>query len=219
VVKGAFAGLFADTNGVASSSSGYVTFNVTPMGAFSGRVQLGGMRYPFHGQFGLAGNATLSLNRYWLPPLALSLHVDLTGGTDQASGSLSDGNWIAVVAADRNVFNVVSNPASQAGKRAFVLQPANPSASPVAVGVSTISLNGFTTVRGKLRDGRPFATTSVLAKNGDFPFFLPLSRGSEEMIGWLNFSSGQTSAVSGGVTWINTGTNSFSTQLQASSLR
>jgi hypothetical protein len=217
VVKGAFAGLFADTNGVTPVSSGYVTFNVTPMGAFSGRVQLGGMRYPFHGQFDLTGNATLSLNRYWLPSLALNLHVDLTGGTDQANGSLSDGNWNAVVTADRNVFNAQSNPASQAGKRAFVLQSAEPSVGTAAVGVTWTSLNGVTTVRGKLHDGRPFATTSVLAKNGDFPFFLPLSRGSEEMIGWLNFSSAQTSAVTGTVTWVNTGTNFFSTQLQASS--
>jgi subtilisin family serine protease len=217
VVRGTFAGLFADTNGVTPSSSGYVTFNVTPMGAFSGRAQLGGMRYPFHGQFDLTGNAALSLNRYWLPPLALNLHVDLTGGTDQASGSLSDGNWTAVVAADRNVFNTMLNPASRAGKRTFVLQSADPSVGTAAVGVTWIGLNGVTTVRGKLRDGRPFATSSILAKNGDFPFFLLLSRGSEEMIGWLNISASQTPAVSGGVVWINTGTNSFSTQLRASS--
>src|SRR6185369_5888290 len=115
------------------------------------------------------------------------LQVDLTNGTDQVFGAVTDGSWVAELSADRNVFNARFNPAEQAGSRAFVLERTEPSTGDAASGVSRIRTGGATRVRGRLADARPFTTTSTLARNGDYPFYLSLKRGSEMLIGWLNF--------------------------------
>ena len=89
-VKGNYAGLAANTNAVTPESSGYFGLTVTPSGAFSGRLLLGGSHYGFSGQFDLTGNAIVTVNRgKILSPLGLTLHIDLTSGTDQVNGSLT----------------------------------------------------------------------------------------------------------------------------------
>jgi hypothetical protein len=62
-VKGNYAGLIANTNGVALDSSGSFHLTVTRSGRFSGRVLVGGERHGFHGQFDLAGGTTVSVRR------------------------------------------------------------------------------------------------------------------------------------------------------------
>ena len=213
-VRGAYAGLMSNTNGVTPENSGYFALTVTPSGSFSGHLLAAGKRYGFRGRFNLAGDATVGVRRGLAAPLALTLHVDLTNGSDQVAGALSDGSWTSDVAGDRNVFNSWSNPAQQAGLRSFVLERA-PDNSTAAAGLSRISLSGATNVRGKLSDGRAFNTSSALAKNGDCPFYLSLNRGGEVVIGWLNFASGQGPTASGTVLWVKTGTNAFATTLQA----
>ena len=216
-VAGSYAGLIANTNGVTSDSSGYFTLTVSPMGVFSCRLLLGGGCYGFSGQFNLAGDALATVRRGTLGPLSVSLHLDLTNGTDQASGGVTDGNWVSELAGDRNVFNAQLNPASQAGQCGFVLQRADTNAVAAATGTSSISKSGAATMRGKLADGRAFSVTSSLAKNGDCPFYLSLTRGSEVLIGWLNFPDGQLATASGAVLWVKTGTNGFAATLQATS--
>ena len=105
-------------------------------------------------------------------------------------------------------------PAQQAGLRSFALERAQDSAT-AAAGLSRIFSSGATRVRGKLNDGRAFSTSSALAKNGDCPFYLSLNRGTEMVIGWLNFAAGQGPTASGTVLWVKTGTNAFATTLQA----
>ena len=126
----------------------------------------------------------------------LELQVDLTNGTDQVFGTVSDGNWVSELSADRDVFDGRFNPAQQAGSRAFVLERAEPDASDAASGVSRIKAGGSTRVRGRLADARPFAAASTLGRNGDYPLYLSLERGSEILIGWLNFPAGQASRTS-----------------------
>jgi hypothetical protein len=213
-VRGVYAGLMANTNGVTPDNSGYFTLAVGGLGAFSGHLVAGGKRYGFSSRFNLGGDATISVRRGLASPLALSLHVDLTNRSDQAVGAVSDGNWTSDVTVDRNVFNSGSNPAQQAGLRSFVLERA-PDNSTAASGLSRISLSGATNVRGQLNDGRSFSTSSALAKNGDCPFYLSLNHGAEMVIGWLNFAAGQGPIASGTVLWIKTGTNAFATTLQA----
>jgi hypothetical protein len=73
-------------------------------------------------------------------------------------------------------------------------------------------------VRGKLVDGRSFSVSSSLAKNGDYPFYLSFNRGTEIIIGWLNFPAGQQPSSSGTVFWVNSGTNAFAKSLKVDSL-
>jgi hypothetical protein len=80
-----------------------------------------------------------------------------------------------------------------------------------------IHRSGATRVRGKLSDGRVFSAGSLLAKNGDYPFYLSLNHGNELVIGWLNFPPTNAPTASGTVLWVRNGTNGFAATLQAAS--
>ena len=216
-ITGSYRGLFIHTNGVSPDNSGYFALNLRSLGGFSARLSLGGARYGFTGRFDAAGRAFLQVPRGTNAPLFLDLRVDLTNGTDQVSGTVSDGAWVADLSADRNVFDARFNPARQAGSRPFVLETADPNPSAAASGISRIKLNGSTRVRGRLADARPFATFSTLAKNGDYPFYLSLKRGSEILLGWANFPAGPDQTSSGTVLWVSTGTNGFAAALKVNS--
>jgi hypothetical protein len=219
VVKGSYAGLVANANGVTPDSSGYFTLTVTASGAFTGKLLVGGNRYGFREQFNLAGDAVLTVNRAQLSPLTLTLHVDLSNGTDQVTGSVTDGNWTSALAGDRNVFNSQLNPAAQAGAGSLILENTDANASVVAAGSSKISTSGAIGVRGKLADGHPVGARSTLAKNGDSPFYLSLAHGNEVVIGWVNFSAGPSPLASGTVHWVRSGTNALAVTLRAASAR
>jgi hypothetical protein len=217
-IKGNYAGLAADTNAVTPQSSGYFGLTVTPSGAFSGKLLLAGGHFGFHGQFDLNGNVAVAVSRGTLfSPLSLMLHLDLTNGTDSVSGTLTDGAWVSEVGGDRNVFNSKLNPAAQAGLRDFILERADDSKVEAGVGQGKISTSGSANVSGSLQDGTKFRAASLLAKNGDCPFYLSRSKGSEVVIGWLNFPKVADPTASGTVLWVKSGTNTFSAQLQAAS--
>jgi subtilisin family serine protease len=218
VVKGNYAGLAANADVVTPENSGYFGLTVAGSGAFSGKLLLGGGRYPFHGQLDLGGNAAVAVSRGKpSSPLMMTLHADLSNGTDRVSGSLTDGAWVSGVSGDRNVFNPRLNPAAQAGLRHFILQRADNTAVEAGVGAGKISAGGAASVSGSLDDGTKFRTASLLAKNGDCPFYLSLSHGNEVVIGWLNFPTTASPTASGTVLWVQSGTNTFSAQLQAAS--
>jgi hypothetical protein len=149
--------------------------------------------------------------------LALALHVDLSNGTDRVSGSLTDGAWASAVSGDRNVFNSRLNPAAQAGLRNFILERADNTTVEAGVGAGKISTSGAASVSGSLDNGTKFRTASMLAKNGDCPFYLSLGKGNEVVIGWLNFPKTDNPTATGTVLWVRSGTNTFSAQLQAAS--
>src|SRR5581483_9189355 len=99
----------------------------------------------------------------------------------------------------------------------FILQRADNASVEAATGSGKISMSGAASVRGLLGDGRRFGTKSLLGRNGDCPFYLSLSKGSEVVIGWLNFPTIPNPTASGEVVWVRTGTNSFAATLQAAS--
>jgi hypothetical protein len=101
--------------------------------------------------------------------------------------------------------------------RNFILERADDTKVEAAVGQGKISMAGSANVSGSLQDGTKFKTASMLAKNGDCPFYLSLSKGSEVVIGWLNFPKVANPTASGTVLWVKSGTNTFSAQLQAAS--
>ncbi len=213
--QGNYFGLVANPNSVTPESSGKLTLSVAALGAFSGKLSVGGTAYALRGALNRNGYATVILPRGTNSPLRLSLHVALASGADEVSGLLSDGIWSAAVAGDRSVFSA-ARPATQAGKRAFILQTPDSGTNSAANGSSTISAVGRTTVIGALMDGRRFNLINSIAKTGDFPFYLSLSK-SEAVIGWLSFPQIAPAAV-GTVFWVKSGTNAFTKTLQAAAV-
>jgi hypothetical protein len=216
-VKGNYAGLVANTNRVSPINSGSFRLTVTDSGLFTGRVFLEGASHSFRGSFDLAGNASVQTHGAD-QELGLQLHVDLTNGSEQVSGSVSAPDWVSTLSGDRNIYNANTNPAVQSGKHGFILVQAEQPAQTAASGISFISANGRARVRGRLEDGRPFSTASLLARNGDCPFCLSLGRGSEIVIGWLNFPPSPVPSAAGTVLWVRTGTNAFADTLRATAL-
>jgi hypothetical protein len=202
---------------VLPDSSGCFTLAITAAGRFSGRVCLGGRRHGFSGRLDRAGGAGVSAKRGGLSPLTLTLRVDLENGSDEVVGSVTDGGWTSALTGDRNVFQRKLNPAPQAGARAFVLQQADNDALTAAAGFGAIARSGKARVKGRLEDGRAFSAGSLLARNGDCPFYLSFKRGTEVLIGRLNFPAAPTPTASGTVLWVRTGTNAFAATLQATS--
>jgi subtilisin family serine protease len=215
-VKGRYAGLVADTNGVSPANSGCFTLTTTSAGQFTGRLSIGGARQSFHGQLSLTGDAIVSISRRNSNPLTLTLHADLANNSDEITGTVADGAWTSELVGDRNVFSKL-NPAQQAGSHAFVLQQTDETVT-AANGASSISTVGAMHVKGKLQDGRPFSAGGFLARNGDYPLCLSLNHGQEIIVGWLNFPASTTPTASGTVIWVRTGTNAFSATLQAAAV-
>jgi hypothetical protein len=214
-VAGCYIGLVVDVRGVLPDDSGLFRLAVTPAGRFTGRLWVGGRGYGFHGMLDLAGDATVTVKRGRLNPLTLALHLDLTNGTDQVTGSVTAGGWTSGLWGDRNVFNAKLNPALQAGTHAFVLERAEDTSVAAATGLSAIARSGTARIKGKLNGGHAFSIGSLLARNGDCPFYLSLNRGTEVVVGWLNFPATQTTDASGTVLWVQTGTNAFAATLRA----
>jgi hypothetical protein len=214
---GHYAGLIADPNGLNPQSAGYLALTVRHSGAFSGKALVGGTRVGFMGEFNSAGDTLLYVRRRPGGTLTISLHVDIATGTDQVSGTVSDGAWVSTVSGNRNVFVSRFNPAPQAGLRLLTLQQAQNATAASADAMSRISSAGGVSIRGKLGNSQRFVTSSTLAKNGDCPFYVSFNRGNELMIGWLNFPAGTEPAADGTVFWLNAGTNAFARSLQVSS--
>ncbi len=217
-LKGTYTGLVADTNGVAPESCGYFLVKVTGMGRFSGKLLLGGTRRGFSGDFNSSGEATINAFGNPLSPLQLTLRIDLSNGGEQIFGQVTSSASTCELSGARNVFDSRLNPAQQAGLRAFALERTDAGAAAIAVASTRISSAGAAKIHGKRGDGHAFSASSTIARNGNYPFYLSINRGSEVLIGWLTFSAGQIPTTTGSVLWLKRGTNGFSASLEATTL-
>ncbi|MFZ0826316.1 MAG: immunoglobulin domain-containing protein [Verrucomicrobiia bacterium] len=208
-VAGTYNGLFYDTNGVVQIGSGFVNFTLAASGAFTGSVHIGASTWSMSGLFDVSGDATTTVNRGIMSALAVQLHADLTGNSDQITGTVSPGDnsfAVAGLAANRNVFNAATNPCPKAGTYTLVI-PGTPGATqiPAGDGYGTVTVNtaGLVTVNGILADGTSFSQSTTLSKSGQWALYEPLypySRGS--ILGWLTFSNSTAGDINGWLSWI-----------------
>jgi hypothetical protein len=153
--------------------------------------------------------------RQGLPPVSLTLQLDLTNSSNPLTGTATDGTWISPLFAERNVFNASSALPPVTGGIPFVLTR-TPDEGGATVGRASafVGRSGAVSIEGKLTDGRTFSQFTVLSSNGDLPFYVSLSHGVEVMIGVLNLS-GSPPAVTGSLFWSKAEANGFSTTLVA----
>src|SRR5262249_49565660 len=115
-VAGIYSGLFYEPTRVQQESSGFFAATVTERGTFSGRLQLAGRTYPLSGQFDTEGRALKLVPRPQTNGIILDLSLDLANGTDQITGTLSDGEWMAEISADRAPVRAPSEASPFTGK-------------------------------------------------------------------------------------------------------
>jgi uncharacterized repeat protein (TIGR03803 family) len=204
-VKGTYNGLFRESGNVSTSSSGLFTFTVTDKGKFTGNLQMAAGRSAMSGQFDADGHAQLVIGRPKLKPLLLDMQLDMFQGTDQVTGTVSDGTWVAELAGDRAVFDGRTSISPQAGKYTLVIAGKPDSLSePGGDGVGTVSIDKAGKVRltALLADGTKLSQSASLSKNGLWPLFAKLYGGGGLVIGWISFAEPADEDVSGQVWWI-----------------
>ncbi len=215
-LAGAYTGLFFDTNNVQPETSGMLSLQLASQGAFTGKLNMSGRNYPFHGRLDAAGETTRAVLRRSLKPAVLALNLAFTNGqifgyvTNVAGSSLV----VSTLLADRNVFKQPGNPAKQAGSYSlkFNTIPAGP--NPAASASVFIGLGGPATIRGVSQDGQHFVTRSTLAADGTLPLYISLNNGAAVILGTIDFPIG--GSPTGALIWVQTGSNSFSRRLTVS---
>ena len=205
-VKGTYNGLFHDTNVVLHESSGFFTALVTDRGTFTGSLQSNGKRLPLTGQFDLEGMVIKTVPRPGTNALTVELQLDLSNGTDQITGRISDGIWEAELVADRAVFSALTNPATNyAGKYTLVIPgDANAAASPGGDGFGTASVDkaGSVTFSASLADGTATTQRVPVSKDGHWPLYGSLYGGRGSILSWVRFDPEPTNGFEGALTWI-----------------
>ena len=134
---GTYNGIFYDTNGLGQLSSGCITLNLASSGSFSGSLQIGNAKWTLAGQFDVNGNATTTVNRGVMVPLTVALQLDLSGNSDQLTGTVTanDNSWAAeLTAVLAGKFNVDDDPCPAAGTDLLIPgTPARPKVRRVTV--------------------------------------------------------------------------------------
>jgi hypothetical protein len=205
-VAGVYEGLCYDAEVNRHASAGFLSVKSTEAGAYSARLTLGGVRYSFSGKFAADGIATNSLPRAGTNALTLILAIDLANGSDQITGSVSDGDWTASVLCDRVLFNKKSNPAPQAGKYTMVI-PADdedPAAEPAGFSYGTVNVDaaGKVKLSASLADGTKISQSANLSKIGYWPLYVPLYSGRGSVLSWVVFAESSEASFTGELNWV-----------------
>jgi cyclophilin family peptidyl-prolyl cis-trans isomerase len=213
-VKGTYSGLFFNPNQVELESSGYLTLTLADSGAYSAKVLMNGRTYPLKGVFSPDGHETNWVARTGTNSLLLTLALDLAGETDVLTGTVTNNQataidtnrgWSATLLADRAVFHPTLNPAPQAGRYTLLIPPDNDSpAGPTGDGFASVSVTtkGAISMTGTLAEGSKLAQKSVLSKNGAWPLYVSLNKGSGVLVGWVTFTNEIATDFMGLSTWI-----------------
>jgi len=201
-----YTGLFFVSNGIQMGSSGTFTATTTPMGAYSGTLQMGAARRSFSGQFDPFGVISNQVTLDAGNTLTLSLQVD-TADYSRLSGSVRGGAWLAGAKAVRAAYNARTNPAPYANRQTLIVPgTADPTDSlhPQGDGyaAASVDLAGAIKLAGALADGTKLASTAKASQDGEWPLYVSLYGGQGQILGWLNLSTDAASGSTGWVSWI-----------------
>jgi uncharacterized repeat protein (TIGR02543 family) len=198
-LRGAYRGL------VQGSDSGLLLVTLGANGAFTGRLVLEGRTYPLAGRFSLSGAAAITIPRgTLLPPLTLSLRLDLAGPSG-ISATVSDGSGTSSAVASAS-YRAAAGRFAKAGRYTIAL-PANldttdPDA-PRGDGYATLVVDATAraTFSGVLADGRPFTAAGFLSGDATFEFHVPLFGGAGSVAGRFALRETAVSDLDGTFHW------------------
>jgi hypothetical protein len=204
--QGTYSGL-VESQPASNALAGLVTITVNSAGAFSGSLNLASQKLNLRGQFRNDGTFSGSIPRGRSSPLAVTLALDITNGTDQITGTVSNATT-ANLSANRAAFSKASPaPAGYVGAFTLLLpaDPAHPEATaPQGTGwaTATIDAGGTVHLSGMLGDGTKISQTATLSKAGTWPFFVAPYKGGGSVSGWLAFHDvDKTSDIDGTLNW------------------
>jgi len=197
-------GLFYETNGINSLSSGYFSASTTAAKSFTAKISIGGKTYPLAGRFDASGAVVTRVSRGNLRSLTVHLQLDQTGG-DQIRGTVSDGNWTANLLADRAGFSR-KNKFSDSPNLFTVTIPGLTTPAGHGFGSAKIGVDGTVQFSGSLGDGTKGTQQSAISAAGVWPLYVPLYGGSGCLLSWISVSN--NASLNGDIVWIKPGTSS-----------
>ncbi|HWD20939.1 MAG TPA: S8 family serine peptidase [Verrucomicrobiae bacterium] len=200
---GAYAGLYRETP-PRFESSGLLTLNLTALGRFTARLTGGGGAYSFSGGLNADGYGQFTVARgARLAPWTVTLNLGLTDLGAPLTGTVTDGNWVAPVQANRAVFTT-AHPCPERGSYTARFGD--------GYGTVTVGATGYVTLRGLLPDNTAVAPAAVsVSTNGLWPLYAPLYGKAGSLSGWIQFTNGVATNFGGSVLWVRT--NMFTSTL------
>jgi hypothetical protein len=168
-------------------------------------LQMSAAKLSFAGTFDPFGAASNNIPRKGGAPLKLLMHME-TSDNSRITGTVGDGTWLAVLDAERAVFNAKTNPAPFAGKYTLVFPgTGNPADTTQpqgdGYGAVTVTTAGQVTLSGKLADGTTLSQTATASQDWLWPFYKSLYSGQGQILGWLVFSNSSPN-LGGTFNWI-----------------
>ena len=203
-VRGAYAGLFYDTNAPAHENAGGFALTLDDKGGFGGTVTMGRSKRKFRGTFSLERVATVNIpGTTTLPPLALALELDTQAGAIGGTVTIRT-NAPSTLAAFRNGFSARLNPATNAGFYNVALPSTNnPALAPTGDGFLplTITTAGRVSGLGALADGTPCNVVSSTSAEAWVPVYVSLYSGAGSIFGWLSITNTGANDAAGTLWW------------------
>jgi hypothetical protein len=217
---GNYSGLFYESGGVQTESSGSIAVKVTKRGAFTGNIRMSAGHYPLKGKFDQTGTATDTVSRRHDSALTVNLQTD--DANSRIVGTVSGDSWSADLIANR----VASRPSPFAGKYTLVFPGPNNGDSQVpqgdGYGSAAVNARGIVTFKGALADGTKIVQSARISQDGQWPFFVALPKNRGQVLGWLNLAEMEQGGFGGQINWIKLPNsraefypNGFSLQLDA----
>jgi hypothetical protein len=199
-VRGNYVGLVMPASGTPThQNSGSFTLTVDRLDSYSARFIVGGRTYVGSGKIDIDGHSDLRLQS-GRTVLSGTVQLDLSAGTDQVTGTLSDGGAIdSAFTGNRAVFSA-KRPAPFAGRHNLVIAN-NSDVGGNGFGSVLVTATGMAVASVKLGDGSVMAQNVAVSKNGDWPFFALLSRGGGSILGWVRFANQPDSSLTGTLNW------------------
>jgi len=201
-LNGSFSG-FARSSNALPADTGVFSVDVTPTGALSGTFYLGSKKITLAGVFDDNGNftATLPPRRPGGPSIVVTLRLDLVGGSEQITGTITDGTFVSGVTSDREVIST-ANPTPLAGFKYTVVLANATGLRGNANGFLTavVAADGSVRFAGRLADNATISTSGFLPKSGVVQLYDGLS-GRAAVAGALAFSPAATAKIDGGIAW------------------
>ncbi len=208
-LKGGYTGLFyPEIPEPPHEQSGHFTLTVTDKGTFSGKLLLAGASHPVSGALDLSLAGSKAIMRKGTNEVVL--RFQLSAGSDQVTGSVSNAFWIAELFGHRATFNAKLNPATNAAGKYTMVLPGGEDAATSPAGHSPMTLDlttaGAVTLKGTLADGSAVAQKTTLAADGQTPVYVNLYKGKGSLLGWLTVMNTDTNDTPGLLLWIKMGT-------------
>ena len=191
----------AAMEGSDSASSAQVQFTLTSGRSFTGRLIHENAVYAFTGVMTKDGIGTVSLRTAAGEPITLTLTADLEALTPVIVARIVDSNADYSIAAERRV---QAGPGLQPGAFNLAVHPdTNAPGTPTGFGYARIVVEEFGTakVAGKLPDGTPFSTKTIVTASGSVPIFARIFGGFGALVGNAQLTATETSDFEGSVSW------------------